>query len=169
MRKNVLMVLWIVMSVACVTMPAPRQIQNEWAIDRPFDSVWQATLEMLAEMNLSLIEPIQKESGLISTELANFPENQKACWDCGKLAFTQFSQGHRGKITVFVKKIDEAQTGLKIVANFEILFTDSTDESLTKRRLERAVQAGDNLFKRPCVSTGKWEADFYARVQAKLK
>jgi hypothetical protein len=149
-------------------MPIPRQIQNEWTIDQPFDDVWRATLETLAEMNITLIEPLQKESGLINTELTDFPENQKLCWDCGKLSFTQFTEGHRGKITVFIKKIDETQTGLKIIAKFEILFTDSVHESLTKSRFERAVR-GDTIFKRPCISTGKWESDFYDLIRAKSR
>jgi hypothetical protein len=167
--KNLTIVLvYLFLCVSCASLPAPRQIQNEWMIDRPFTDVWRAALETLAEMNINVIEPLDKESGMIMTNLTNFPEDDKACWDCGKLSFTQFDQGHRGKVTIFVKNIDEAKTALKIIANFEVVFTDSMHESLTKSRLERAVQ-GDTLFQRPCVSTGKWEADFYGIVQEKLK
>jgi hypothetical protein len=158
-----LLILW-----ACAAAPKPRQVQNSWPIDRPFADVWRAALETLAEMNISIIEPLDKESGLINTELTNFAEDRKDCWDCGKLAFTQNKEGHRGKITVFVKKIDDTNSELKIVANFEILFTDSAHEAFTKSRIERAVQ-GETLFKRPCVSTGAFEAEFYGAVSEKLK
>jgi hypothetical protein len=164
--KNLSLVLACLFLASCASLPAPRQIQNEWIIDHPFTDIWRATLETLAEMNIEVIEPLDKESGMIMTKLTNFPENDKECWDCGNLSFTQSNEGHRGKVTIFVKKIDETQTALKIIANFEMVFTDSMHEVLTRSKLERAIQ-GDDLFSRPCVSTGKWELDFYARVKEK--
>jgi hypothetical protein len=152
----------------CASAPIARQIQNSWTVPGSFDVVWGSTLEALAELNIAIIMPIDKDSGIITTELMNLPSNRKACWDCGKLAFTQFSEGHRGKLTVFVKPAGEGRTELKVVANFEVLFTDTTHEALTKSRLERAVQ-GDTLFSRPCVSTGQFEREIYERVSAKVK
>jgi len=43
-------------------------------IDRPFTDVWRAALEILAEMNINVIEPLDKESGMIMTDLSIFPK-----------------------------------------------------------------------------------------------
>lgn len=153
---------------ACASVPAPRQIQNSWIVSGSLDSVWRAALEALAELNVPIVMPIDKDSGIITTELLSLPGNRKGCWDCGKLAFTQFSEGHRVKLTVFVKPAAEGQAELKVVANYEVLFTDSSHEALTKSRLERAVQ-GDTLFSRPCVSTGEFEREVYEIVLSKMK
>jgi hypothetical protein len=157
-----------ILVTSCASAPVPRQIQNSWIVSGSLDSVWRAALEALAELNVPIVMPIDKESGIITTELVNLPSNRKGCWDCGKLAFTQFSEGHRAKLTVFVKPAAEDQAELKVVANYEVLFTDSSHEALTKSRLERAVQ-GDTLFSRPCVSTGEFEREIYELVLSKIK
>jgi uncharacterized lipoprotein len=168
MKKTVALAAVVCLGVSCASLPAPRQIQSSWRIDKPFDQVWQGTLETLAEMDFKLAMPLDKSSGLISTELMNIPENRKEWWDAGKLAITQFKQGYRGKITVFVKAIGDAQSELKIISKFEVLFTDSMQTALTKSRMEQAIQ-GEDLFARSCVSTGKLEAEIFRLVSEKMK
>ena len=168
-KKRLFCVILVCLAMAgCASAPVARQIQDSWTVPGSFDAVWGATLEALAELNLSIVMPIDKGSGIITTELMNLPDNRKGCWDCGKLAFTQFSKGHRGKLTVFVKPAGEAQSELKVVANYEVLFMDTTHEALTKSRFERAVQ-GDTLWSRPCFSTGQFEREIYEQVSAKVK
>lgn len=169
MKSRLICAVGVCLALAsCASAPVARTIQNAWTVPGSFDAVWGATLETLAELNVAIVMPIDKESGIITTELANLPENKKACWDCGKLAFTQFSQGHRGKFTVFVRPAGDGQAELKVVSNFEVIFTDSSHEALTKSRVERAVQ-GDTLWSRPCVSTGQFEREIYDLVLAKIK
>lgn len=48
MRKNGLMVLGIIMSVACATAPALRQIVNSFPFEQLYDSVWSAVVETFA-------------------------------------------------------------------------------------------------------------------------
>lgn len=166
--KNIFVLIVVVfIGAACAALPEARQIQDSWTIDKPFDQVWQSSLETLAEMDFKLAMPLDKDSGLISTELTNIPESKKEWWDSGSLAFTQFKKGFRGKITAFVKKNGDDQTQIKIISKFEILFTDTLD-SATKSRIEQAVQ-GDTLYTRPCVSTGKLEAEIFKRVSEKTK
>ena len=154
--------------ISCAKLPVPCQIQDSWIIDKPFDQIWQTTLETLAEIDFKLAAPLEKASGLISTETRDFPKTQKDYWDYGSLAFTQFKEGYRGKLTIFIKKQDNSQTELRIVSKFNVLFTDTTHEALTKSRLERAVQ-GEDLFSRPCISTGKLEFEIYQLIMEKLK
>jgi hypothetical protein len=82
------MVLGIVMSVACATAPAPRQIQNAWQIDRPFADVWQAAIEVLPEMQITIAQA-EKDSGLITTNPVDLPISDRTYCDWGKLSFTQ--------------------------------------------------------------------------------
>ena len=146
--------------LSCATAPPPRQIQNSWLIDRPFDDVWQAAIEVLPEMQLTIAQ-IEKDSGLITTNAVDLPMGDRTYCDWGKLSWTQIQKGLQGRFTVYVKKISEAQTELKIVAVYEIFFDDSMD---------RAVNRTDRtIYKRPCVSTGKMEADFYSKVLARFK
>jgi len=153
---------------ACASMPVPRQIQNTWVIDRPVDATWQATLEVLTELNLNLVAPTERASGMIVTDLFIIPENRAPCWDCGKLNWTQFKEGHRGKFTIFIKPVGDIQTEMKIVSQFELLFTDTVADSLYQSRLEHAVK-GDMMFNRSCVSTGQFEREIYGLVMAKVK
>jgi hypothetical protein len=158
----------VLINTACASLPAPRQIQDSVIVNASFDRVWQATLESLAELDFTLATPIQKESGLISTELMNIAESQATWWDSGSLNFTQFKRGYRGKVTVFVRADGADQCQVKVISKFEILFVDSLHETLTKSEFAQAVR-GEDLFARPCVSTGKIEAEIFERILAKTK
>lgn len=154
------MVLGIVMSVACSSLPPPRQIQNVWQIDHPFADVWQAAIEVLPEMQINIAQT-EKDSGLITTNPIDLPMSDRTYCDWGKLSFSQTQKGLQGKFTIYVKKLGDFQTELKMAAVYEIFFDDSLDRA--------AVRTDRTLYKRPCVSTGKMEADFYSRVLTRLK
>jgi len=49
------------------TPPKPRQIQNSFQIEKPFDAVWTAVIEVFSELSLPIIN-IEKASGLIVTD-----------------------------------------------------------------------------------------------------
>ena len=168
MKMIVLLASVAIISAACASLPAPRQIQDSIAISAPLDRAWQAALETLAELDFALATPLQKESGLISTELMNIAESQSAWWDAGSLNFTQFKRGYRGKVTVFVRADGADQCQVKVRSKFEILFVDSVHESLTKSEFAQAVR-GEDLFSRPCVSTGVLEAEIFTRISEKIK
>lgn len=159
MKKNVFVVLGLVMSVACASLPAPRQIQNAWQIDRSFDDVWQAAIESVPEMGLA-IDKAQIETGLITTTETNLPEGtSKQYADWGKLSFSQFQQGFQGTFNIYVREIDEAKAELKMIPVYKVVFSDSMEHSKGEK----------GLWTRPAVSTGKMEAEFYDRVMTKLE
>ena len=156
-------ILFLIISLyflGCATAPPLRQIQNSWQIDQPFDTVWQAAIEVLPEMQLTIAQT-EKESGLITTNPIDLPTGDRAYCDWGKLSWTQSQKGLRGKYTIYVKKIGDAQTELKMVSVYEILFDDSMDRA--------ADRTDRTIYKRACVSTGKMEADFYSKIQARFK
>lgn len=129
---------------------APRLIQNAWTIDRPFDDVWQAAIEVLPEMQLTVAN-MEKDSGFIRTDPLNFlaqgilsTDNSSLC-DCG-VGLKEL--GRQGNFNVFVKKVGSTQTEMKMIAVYEVFF----------RR-----------FKRSCISTGGMEAEFYKRILERLR
>jgi hypothetical protein len=128
----------------------PRQIQNSFPIEKPFDSVWQAVIEVLAELNLPILN-MEKASGLITTDwlLVN-----KTYCDCESPGFTPATKEHRGKFNVYVKKNSENTCEVKINCLYEMIiyYTGSTGPR-----------------KYACVSTGKLEAEIFKRVQEKIK
>lgn len=149
--KKLFMVLGIlVVLTSCATVPVPRQIQNSFPIEKPFDSVWQAVIEAFAELNLPIMN-IEKVSGLITTDwlLVN-----KTYCDCESPGFTPATKEHRGKFNVYVKKNDENTCEVKINCLYEMIiyYTGSTGP----RKYE-------------CISTGKLEAEIFKRIQEKIK
>jgi len=160
MRKSVLMFWGIVMLVACATAPPLRRIQNSWHLDRPFADVWQAAIEVLPEMQITIAKT-EKDSGLITSNPIDMPESgAKSDCDCRRLSITQYRRGLQSTFTVCVKKIGETTTELRMVAVYVLFFHDTGAVDITDQT---------TLWKRGCVSTGKMEADFYSRVLTRLK
>jgi len=159
MRKSVLMFWGIVMLVACATAPPLRRIQNSWHLDRPFADVWQAAIEVLPEMQITIAKT-EKDSGLITSNPIDVPDEPKSYCDCGRLSTMQYLRGLQGTYTVYVKKNEETTTELRMVVVYMLYFHDKGTVDITDQTTH---------WKRGCVSTGKMEADFYSRVLARLK
>ena len=145
--------------VACGTAPKPRQIQNAFQIDKPFDSVWPAVIETFADLMLPIIN-MEKASGLIVTNWITFPgsydtfekDNETGYCDCGRPAISWGRVTRAVKLNVFVKKISETLCEVMINAKFEFAW-DRESESLSY----------------DCVSTGKLEAEMFKRISEKVK
>jgi len=146
--------------------PVARQIQSSWTISGSFDIIWSSALEVLAELNVPIIMPIDKASGIITTESVNLPDNEKSCLDCGKLPFTAILYLHRRKLTIFVRPSGD-RVELKIVAVFVAQYTDDMADALTTIR--REPFQGKTIWERPCISTGQIEREIYDLVSAKIK
>lgn len=143
--------------VSCATAPVPRQIQNSFPIEKPFDSVWQAVIEVFAELNLPIMN-MEKVSGLITTDWISFYAQKITPFydmaDCGKLGFTDAEIERAGKFNVYVKKTSDNSCEVKVNSLFEQHYRTYDNPS---------------IFKRACVSTGKLEAEIFKRVQEKIK
>lgn len=159
--KRLFPVFWVclLLLASCSTTkfipPQPRQIQNTFPCDKPFDAVWQATIEAIAELNLP-IGNFEKDSGLITTEWMNFQaQNPKDGYcDCGQKlvpgdqddkerykAYATYDV--RGHFNIFVKKLDQAKCEIKINSVFE-------------------------TGQMSCVSTGRLEAGLNKIIQKKI-
>jgi len=142
---------------ACASVPVPRQIQNSFSVDQPFEEVWQAVIEIFAELNLPIMN-MEKASGLITTDWISFrgQKNETGYCSCGSAGYPFREQDRSGKFNVYVKKVSYAPCEIKVNAVFEQFSADVVSNSGATRT-------------RPCVSTGKLEKEIYDRVLEKTK
>lgn len=168
--RRVAAITGLVILAACAgdikfTPPAPREIQKTFLYDKPYDAVWQAAIEAIAEMNLP-IDNLEKDSGLITISWQNFGAQSASTGfcDCGRInAPSQYSDGEwipgrpnkeaggietetwyvRGHFNIFVKPISESSCELTVNSVFET-------ENHT------------------CVSTGRLEATLDKTIREKV-
>ena len=135
---------------SCASTPPPRIIENSFAIEGNYDSVWSAVIETFAELQIP-IDNMEKDSGLITTDWIDFTgqTNEDYC-DCGNLGIN-IERSRTGKFNAFLKR--DAENSCKLTVNCQF---------------EQTFSFGDNLYKRKCVSTGTLEREIYDRVLAKL-
>ncbi len=144
--------------VACGTAPKPRQIQNSFQIDKPFDSVWPAVIGTFADLMLP-IRNMEKASGLIVTDWITLPgsydtfekDNETGYCDCGGPAISWGRVTRAGKLNVFVKKTSETLCEVIISSKFEFTW---------QREFESRSY--------DCVSTGKLETEMFKRISEKV-
>jgi len=143
--------------ICCAVAPAPRQIQNSFPIDKPFDAVWQSVIETFGELNLPIMN-MEKASGLITTDWISFQgqKDEIGYCSCGEAGFPFVEQDRSGRFNVYVKKISDTASEIKVNAIFEQFSKDIWSRFGT-------------TTKRHCVSTGKLEAEIYKRVSEKIK
>jgi len=134
----------------CASAPIPRQIQNSFPIDRPFDKIWEAVIETFAELNLPIIN-MEKASGLITTDWIKQDDLEAS--DCGRIGMLSLEMSRRMKFNVFVKKIADASE-IKVNTMFEILVK---------------TVGIDPIEISSCYSTGKLEKEIYDLVKAKIQ
>lgn len=95
--------LFLSVFLSCATAPPPRQIQNSWQIDQPFDDVWQAVIEVLPEMQLAIAQT-EKESGLITTNPIDLTTGDRTYCDWGNLAGRKAKRDFEENIRSTLKK-----------------------------------------------------------------
>jgi len=150
MKKNVLvMVVAALGFFACMSAPVPRTVVNSWMIDKPFDQVWSAVVEVFAEKNLT-ISAMEKVSGLISTKEISFGADPNGFTDCGGLGMNVVND-KVGKFNVFLKQMPDGTCQMKVNAFFQMTSFNALDSHRT-------------LYTTTCVSTGKLEAAIWTSV-----
>lgn len=136
---------------------ATYEVEKERVINKPFDAVWQSTVEWFATRNTP-IKNIDKSSGLISTEYGLSVDEAAQYMDSG-YGESNF-QGkvevvnHRGNFNVLIKKINETSTKVDINAFFNCTVNRYRYENLfsTNYVLESSIPT-------KCVSTGALEKE----------
>ncbi len=100
-----------------VVQQAPRIIEKERIVAKPFDAVWQTAIEWFATHNTP-IKNLDKSSGLISTEYSVSIGEAARYMDCGKGSST-FSgkveiSNHTGNFNVLLKKLSDNSTKVSV-------------------------------------------------------
>jgi hypothetical protein len=155
MKKYFALLALLFAGLACTTAPTVRQIQNAFPIEKPFESVWQATIETFSDINLPILN-VAKDSGLITTDWISFTgqKNETGYCDCGEAGVQEVEKDRLGKLNVYVKKISDTACEVRINSVFEQHYVIYNNAVLNKR---------------PCVSTGKLEADMFKLISEKAK
>jgi hypothetical protein len=158
MKKFFVCLIIALFLVACGTAPKPKQIQNAFQIDKPFDSVWPAVIETFADFVFP-ISKMEKASGLIATDLIRLPgtydtfdkDNETGYCDCGGPAISWGTIIRAVRLRVFVRKTNETSCEVTINAKFDVTW----ERDFESRSYE-------------CVSNGKLEAEMFKRISEKV-
>lgn len=100
-----------------VTAPVERIIEREKVIDKPFETIWQNTIELLATYNMP-IKNLDKTSGFIASDYKLVTEDPRIYMDCVG-ASSNFSGkvelvNHGGNLNILIKKITEDSTKVTV-------------------------------------------------------
>lgn len=102
---------------AVVATPVARVIEKERIVNKPFDAVWQSSVEYFA-MHNTPIKNLDKSSGLISTEYSLSMSEATKYMDCGSGNTTFMGMvelaNHTGNFNVIIKKVDETKTKINV-------------------------------------------------------
>lgn len=95
-----------------------RVVEKERIVNKPFDAVWQSTVEWFATHNTP-IKNLDKSSGLISTEYSLSMAEAANYMDCGGSTTSAFGAStdltnHSGNFNVLLKKIDDTHTKINV-------------------------------------------------------
>lgn len=95
-----------------------RVVEKERIVNKPFDAVWQSTVEWFATHNTP-IKNLDKSSGLVSTEYSLSMAEAANYMDCGGSTTSAFGastglSNHSGNFNVLLKKIDDTHTKVSI-------------------------------------------------------
>jgi hypothetical protein len=148
--------------------PAPvviQVIEKERIINRPFDAVWQSTIELLATYNMP-IKNLDKSSGFISTDYKLVTGVISQYMNCegasstfsGKVELTN----HGGNLNVLLKKINEDST--KVTVN---TFYSCSSNKFRYASLISTVYVLESSTRIDCTSTGNLEKAILDYVSGK--
>ena len=160
----------LVLLAACagdieVTPPKPRQIQNTFPYDRPFDAVWQAAIEAVAEMNLPIAN-LEKDSGLITIDWQNFGAqnpNDGFC-DCGRLKTAPAATAGDWVPGKPVPKVEGPEYETWYVRGHFNIFIKRIGDTSCELKVNSVFETGS----RTCISTGRLEAALDKIVRQKV-
>jgi len=148
-----------------VEAPAPRVVEKERTINKPFDAVWGSAIELLATYNMP-IKNLDKNSGFISTEYKLITGNVSDYMICeganstftGKVEMA--NQG--GNLNLLLRKVSEDST--KVTVN--VFYSCNAN----KYRYENLLSTNyilQSSTKIDCQSTGTLEKAILDYVSGK--
>lgn len=120
--KLSLIIVLFLLTLSCAAptrvVSVPRVVERERIVNKPFDAVWQSTVEWFATHNTP-IKNLDRSSGLISTEYSLSMAEANSYMDCGGSTTSAFGastrlSNHSGNFNVLLKKIDDTHTKVSI-------------------------------------------------------
>jgi hypothetical protein len=143
---------------------APRVIEKERILNKPFDAVWQTSIEWFATHNTP-IKNLDKSSGLISTEYSVSIGEAMKYMSCartsssGKIEFTNYT----GNFNVIIKKLGDNST--KINVNVFFGCTQNKYKELIHLFIpnETVLESSTRIN---CSSTGNLEKEILDFIEA---
>lgn len=147
-----------------VVQQAPQIIEKERVISKPFDAVWQTSIEWFATHNTP-IKNLDKSSGLISTEYSVSIGEAYKYMQCGS-GSSNFSgkvelSNHSGNFNVLLKKLGDNST--KISVN---VFFGATVNTYKYRGLLSTEYILVSSARTNCTSTGGLEREILDYIEA---
>jgi hypothetical protein len=135
--------------VACATMEARQEFPHTFTFDAPFEDVWSASVEVLADLDLPL-EILDKDSGRIGTGWFDM-ESENDYVDCGRQA--------PGELSYFSGRI-----GLETWAEGEVVVV----EMASTFRASMLDPATNYSVEVRCYSTGRWESEIFTHLEERI-
>ena len=105
---------------AVVTAPVERIIEKERVINKPFETIWQSAIELLATYNMP-IKNLDKTSGFIASDYKLITGDPNNYMNCGvgrvKMTFGKMDRtDHGGNVNLVIKRITDDSTKVTVNA-----------------------------------------------------
>ncbi len=147
-----------------VQQAAPRVIQKDRIISRPFDAVWQTAIEWFATHNTP-IKNLDKSSGLISTEYSVSIGDALKYMECARSSVSKSVQltNYTGNFNVIIKKLADNSTKI----NVNVFF--GCTQNIYKEQLHLFIPNETTLISSArinCSSTGTLEKEILDYLEA---
>ena len=147
-----------------VQQAAPRVIQKERIISRPFDAVWQTAIEWFATHNTP-IKNLDKSSGLISTEYSVSIGDALKYMECARSSGSTSVQltNYTGNFNVIIKRLADNSTKI----NVNVFF--GCTQNVYKEQLHLFIANETILISSArinCSSTGTLEKEILDYLEA---
>lgn len=145
--------------------PVSQIVEKERIINKPFDTIWQSVIQLLATYNMP-IKNLDKNSGFISTEYKLITGNPLQYMHCagasstftGKVELT----GQGGNLNVLLTRINADST--KVSLN---VFYDCTANKYRYANLISTNYILESSTKIDCTSTGNLEKAIFDYLSGK--
>ncbi len=147
-----------------VVQQAPKIIEKERIISKPFDAVWQTSIEWFAIHNIP-IKNLDKSSGLISTEYSVSLGDADRYMSCGKgsASFTGKVEltNYTGNFNVLIKKLGDNSTKISVNVFFGCTVNNYKYKGLLST--EYVLVSSSRIT---CTSTGALEREILDYLEA---
>ena len=147
-----------------VQQTAPKIIEKERIVSKPFDAIWLTSIEWFATHNTP-IKNLDKSSGLISTEYSVPIGEALRYMNCGSGSSTFMGKveitNYTGNFNVLIKKLADSSTKI----NVNVFFGGTVNKYRYKNVLSTEYIL-ESSTRTTCTSTGALEKEILDYIEA---